>query len=51
MDTYPDESHLPLPPEGYDTEIIYCIACNEEYSLPEDTEICPICGCNLDDGE
>lgn len=29
----------------------YCIACNEEYSLPEDTENCPICGCKLGEEE
>lgn len=26
-----------------DTEWIYCANCDEEYSLPEDSDYCPIC--------
>ena len=27
-------------------ESFYCIDCDEEYQLPEETEACPICGCD-----
>lgn len=26
-----------------DQELFYCTTCDEEYSLPEDSQQCPIC--------
>ena len=31
-----------------ETCFFYCIKCDEEYSFLEDTEICPICGGEVD---
>ena len=27
-----------------DTDTALCPSCEEEYTLPEDTEYCPVCG-------
>ena len=30
--------------EMTESDTAYCADCGEEYWLPEDTEICPVCG-------
>lgn len=30
--------------EEFDNVVRACTSCQEEYQLPEDLEICPICG-------